>query len=166
MYKEVETYQGVLDDSTISNLLSWVSDNDNLFRHNGEGRRILRLQDTDSVFDNFKEIEGKLKSLIKHEGLIPNHALGDIGNLFCYQTEGASTDVHTDDYHEGYKTVRVNTTISAPEGAGRLIVEGEPIDAKVGTTLVFYPSEVEHWSEPVIGKTPRITLSIAYCFLV
>lgn len=166
MYKEVETYQGVLDDSTISNILSWVSDNDNLFKDNGAGRRRLRLQDINHVFEGFSRIESKLKSLVKHDGLIPNHSLGDNGHFLFIQVDGGSTDKHIDDYHEGYKTVRVNTTISAPEDGGRLMVEGDAVDARVGTTIVFYPSEVEHWSEKVIGKTPRITLSLAYCFPV
>lgn len=164
MNTSVEVYQNVLDNQTLIALRKWVSDNKLLFKDNGKGRKRLRLQDTNKVFDDFKEIEFKLKSLIKYDGLIPNHEFNDHGHIFLYQNEGVSTDKHIDSYHKGYKTVRVNTTISAPEHGGRLVVEGEPINASVGTTLVFYPSEVVHWSEKVIGKTPRITLSLAYCF--
>jgi len=164
MSTAVKIYKNVLNNQTLTYLMKWVSDNELLFKDNGKGRKRLRLQDTNEIFNDFTEIEVKLKNLIKHDGLIPNHEFGDHGHIFLYQNEGVSTDKHIDDYHAGYKTVRINTTISAPEHGGRLVVSGVPIDATVGTTLVFYPSEVEHWSEEVIGKTPRIALSLAYCF--
>jgi len=163
-YETVEVYQDVLSTPTLLKLLKWVDDNNKLFKDNGVGRRRLRLQDINHVFEDFSGIESKLKSLVKHDGLIPNHSLGDNGHFLFIQVDGASTDVHIDNQYAGYKTVRINTTLAAPQSGGRLVVEGRPIDMSVGTTIVFYPSEVEHWSEKVVGDQPRITFSLSYCF--
>ena len=87
--------------------------------------------------------------------LIINH--GSEGVVVSVTFNGGDVYEHCDPRSDkGWTTFRCNVMTQAPEDGGKLYIEDELIDLKVGDLHCYYASEQKHYVTEVEGNTPRV----------
>jgi hypothetical protein len=80
-------------------------------------------------------------------------------NLISFITEGGYVQKHTDPTLAGYKHIRYNLFLSKPYSGGDPIYDGVTMQYEEEYYLTYRVDNTPHWSLPVVGKKPRITIS-------
>lgn len=132
--------------------------NRTLFTHNGESRQLCILNKTKTeISDLAKKIRQKTFNAI---GINDFEEEPLFGIFLGVNNELGFVHEHTDPTHDGFYHFRLNFLISKPENGGMPIINGQEFQVTEGESWVNIASKWKHKSTPVVGKKPRIVLSL------
>ena len=141
-------------------LRDWAFSVEPYLRTNGPGRLCKKTDLIPSTDARYHAVRLRLQ---RHMGLADDIAPEpDHGWLVSIIAAGGEVHPHIDSSPPGMRHVRCNLFLQIPEGGGRPVIDGVPIDVSERMLLAFYPSERKHWSEPCIGMRERVMLSFGY----
>ena len=132
----------------------------NLFIKNivSKGRQYCILNQTNtSVSELAKNIRF---SMFKNIGINVFREEPVYGILLGVINENSSVHPHRDDSILGFYHFRLNVLISKPISGGMPVINGEEFDVSEGESWINVASEWNHWCTPIVGKKPRIVLSL------
>lgn len=163
-------YEDFITDEERDIILKWVKENENYFKINTKesdkinapygSRKICKLQDTpNSPIELVTKIKNRVIELenINDWVLDPNFK-DSIG----INEEGGSIHIHCDGNLDGRTHVRYNILLSYPEEGGHSIYNGKINVLKEKLVWRCVAGKVKHGSVPVVGKKPRITLTLGF----
>ena len=108
--------------------------------------------------DGIKEFYTARDRVIKTFGVQDMRVATPLGHFTMMMDEGASLAKHMD---TGKKHFRCNLVIQKPK-SGKIYIGKKSFSLNEGDLCCFFPSEMQHWSDRIIGQ--RLTCS--YGFLV
>jgi hypothetical protein len=129
------------------------------FKFNGNGK----------IYCNLNNVECALSEKIKLFSLQCFKELGftilkeepNFGNFIGVNSESAFVHMHSDRRVENFWHLRINFMISKPESGGIPIVDYKRYhNIEEDDCWINFASQWKHGSTPVIGKKPRVVLSL------
>lgn len=154
-------YRNFINHETQNLLVAWVYDNLSSFKINPNG--VGRLNRTITVEDTIGPIVSKIKKrIIELDGY--NTDLIDLSHrdYIGINLEGAYIHKHMDFNQGDLVHTRWNLILSYPEEGGHSIYNEEINILEEKLIWKCIAGKVVHGSTKVIGKKPRITLSLGY----
>lgn len=88
-----------------------------------------------------------------------------LGAYLSIISPGGVVHRHRDPTPEGTRHLRCNLFLQLPEKGGRPMIVDVPVNVAQRSLLAFFPSRLEHSSEPFEGDRQRIVLSFGYTVL-
>jgi len=132
----------------------------NLFVKNkmGGGRQYCILNKTNTIVS---ELAKNIRvSMFKNIGIDVFEEEPTYGILLGVITENSFVHRHIDLTKPGFHHFRLNFLVSKPEDGGMPIINGETFNVSEGESWVNVASVWNHSSTQVVGKKPRIVLSL------
>lgn len=152
---------GFLSSADCQTLLDWAR---------GMPPHMIRGSDTDRYFGKLAdlpdvpmlctEVRLRLENLFGLDGIAVQEVRH--GWFLSIGNAGSLIRPHHDLPPDGKRILRCNLFLELPVEGGWPVIEDVPFDVRPGTLLAFLPSELLHWSQPVLGATPRVMLSFGY----
>jgi hypothetical protein len=159
--KGTYAYKNFIDDEIKQTLLSWTDTNYQSFIVNPKsfGRRYKLISSDDSIHELVLTIKNKI---IELENITDWKKEPVYDDFIGVNSEGSSIHNHTDKNYGDYIHTRWNLILSYPEDGGHSIY-GDNINI-LEENLIWkcVAGKYSHGSTKVIGKKPRITLSIGF----
>lgn len=154
-------YKNFIDEKIKNSLVNWVNDNFENFKINpsGPGRMNRTINKEDSIFDTVREIK---KRVIELEGYNPDSIDLSQRDYIGVNLEGAFIHKHMDFNQGNLVHTRWNLILSYPEEGGHSIYNDQINILEENLIWKCVAGKVAHGSTKVIGKKPRITLSLGY----
>lgn len=149
----------IFEEEKIS-LLKWCEENDKKFIPNGFGRKYCVLRGVD---ENVSELVSRIKNrIIGLENITEWVEETLYYDYIGINTRGGAIHKHKDPNLDGYTHTRYNVILSYPEEGGHSKYGGVINVLEENMVWKCVAGKVEHGSTPVIGNTPRITLSLGF----
>lgn len=142
-------------------LVNWTNDNIDKFRinPNGYGRKNKFITSEDSIHPIVQEIK---KRVIEVDGMNPSQVDFSHMDYIGVNIENAYIHKHIDHNKGDLTHVRWNLILGKPEDGGHSIYGKEINILEEKMIWKCIAGKVLHGSTPVIGKKPRITLSLGF----
>lgn len=148
----------VLEQDFANLICNFAKTKEHLFKFNGNGRRYY------STIDSNDEINFYLKATrqLCLNTLEVNQFDEEpkFGIFIGVNTETGFVHEHTDPAKDGYVHFRLNFLVSKPYAGGVPVVNGNEIEVEEFESWINCASKWPHKSTPVVGKKPRIVLSL------
>lgn len=154
-------YKNFIDENTKDFILQWVNDNFDNFKINpsGLGRFNRTILKEDLIFDRVQNIK---KRVIELEGFNPETIDLSHRDYIGINLEGAFIHKHMDFNQGDLIHTRWNLILSYPQEGGHSIYNDQINILEENLIWKCVAGKVAHGSTKVIGKKPRITLSLGY----
>ena len=163
-------YEEFITNDEQKTLLFWTNSNSHLIKINTTnshtinapyGSRQIGILNKipNSPLDLVKKIKDRVIEIEKINDWILDPMFEDAIGI---NKEGGSIHLHTDQNVEGYTHVRYNIILSYPYEGGHSIYNGRINELKERMVWRCVAGRVEHGAVPVIGKKPRITLTLGF----
>ena len=154
-------YKNFIDEDTKDYILHWVNDNFDNFKINpsGPGRVNKTITKEDIIFDRVQNIK---KRVIELEGYNPETIDLSHRDYIGINLEGAFIHKHMDFNQGDLIHTRWNLILSYPQEGGHSIYNDQINILEENLIWKCVAGKVTHGSTKVIGKKPRITLSLGY----
>jgi hypothetical protein len=122
-------------------------------------RRFCNLNEHElALTDRVKEFASESYSKLGVDTVHNEHLLG---NFITVNNAGGFTHNHTDENRaDGYWHVRLNFMLQKPESGGEPIICNHEFSINEGESWINFAYKWQHSSTPVIGKRPRVVLSL------
>lgn len=162
---ETYGYEDFISDEEQSYLLDWTYKNENNFVSNnsyeyGDGKKIGFLHEIDnSPMDLVQKIKDRIVKIENIEEWILDPNFKDAIGI---NYKGAEIHLHTDPNVDGYTHVRYNVILQYPKRGGHSIYNGKINKLKEKMVWRCVAGKIKHGSTKVIGKVPRITLTLGF----
>ena len=139
-------------------LLDWVLENESNMIYNDFGpyRRLLFLSRMDSIHPLIPEVKNRI---LEKEGITEWEEDPFFGDLLVFHTEKAFVHEHVDPATPDHNHVRYNLFLSKPEGGGVPVYKGIEQDFEERFYNTYHVNTNAHWSTPVQGSKPRVSIS-------
>lgn len=159
--KGTYAYKNFIDNNTKRTLLNWVNANYGSFivNPNSVGRKYKRILPEDSIHEIVLQIKNRIIELEKITKWKEEPMYHDFIGV---NSEGSSIHMHTDKNDEDYIHTRWNLILSYPEDGGHSIYNGIINILEENLIWKCIAGKYAHGSTKVIGKKPRITLSMGF----
>lgn len=158
-------YVDFISDEEKNILLKWAFENEDKFYSNkigeyGEGKKIGILQNIEnSPMELVSTIKKRIVEIENIEDWILDPTFQDAIGI---NKKGGAIHKHTDPNIDGYTHVRYNVILQYPKEGGDSIYNGKINKLQENMVWRCVAGKVEHGSNPVIGDTPRITLTLGF----
>lgn len=160
-WKTTYGYKNFISEDTQKIFLDWTSENLETFVFNqfGPNRKNRTIAKEDNIFPLVQNLKKQILEVENKDFHKINLSLRDyIGINF----EGAFIQLHADYAEPGITHTRWNLVLSYPEEGGESIYNGEINKLEERLIWKCEASKYMHGSKKVIGKKPRITLSMGF----
>lgn len=140
-------------------LLNWIFENHNNFRENGYGRKFGVVYDFENYPNLIYILRERIVKIENIQNFLEEPCFRDYVGI---NTEGGQIHYHTDPNKDDYVHTRYNIVLSYPESGGESIYDG--VINKLYEKLIWkcIAGKIFHGSTVVVGKKPRITLSLGF----
>ena len=152
-------YSNFITENEQNILLEWVYKNHEKFKSNGFGRKFGIIYDFEDYPNLIVKLRNKIIELENIKKYLEEPYFKDYVGI---NTEGGAIHYHRDPNQNEYVHTRYNVVLSYPEKGGESIY-GDSVNT-LFEKLVWrcVAGKVYHGSNPVVGKKPRITLSLGF----
>lgn len=148
----------ILEKDFANMICNFAKDKEHLFKINGYGRKYYSTLNFDEEINNYLKATRQL--CLKTLDIDQFEEEPCFGIFIGINTESGSVHEHIDLAKDGYVHFRLNFLVSKPEDGGIPIVNGELIKVEELESWINCASKWPHKSTPVVGKKPRIVLSL------
>ena len=154
-------FKNFINSQIQTELVNWTNNNIDKFRINpsGYGRKNKTITSEDSIHSLVLEIK---KRVIEVDGLDPYQVDFSHRDYIGVNIENAYIHIHMDLNQGDLIHTRWNLILSYPEDGGHSIYGKEINILEEKMIWKCIAGKVSHGSTPVIGKKPRITLSLGF----
>ena len=153
-------YESFISNEDKKLLLNWLEDNMHEFRSKRTGRYYRPIKE---IKNSPLELVQKLKDkIIKLENITDWREEPLFSDYIGINTEGGNIHLHTDPNVNNYIHTRYNIILSWPVKGGESIYGKYVNVLKENLVWKCVAGKVKHASKPVVGKKPRITLSLGF----
>lgn len=158
-------YLDFITDHEKNFLLDWTLENEEKFYQNkigqyGEGKKIGILQNIEN--SPMKIVESIKKRIIDIENIDEWELDPTFKDAIGINREGGAIHTHIDPNIDGHTHVRYNVLLSCPEEGGDSIYDNKINKLVEKMVWRCVAGVVEHGSTPVVGKKPRVTLTLGF----
>jgi hypothetical protein len=154
-------YKNFIDGEIKQTLLNWVDENYSSFKINpmNYGRKFKKISINDSIYELVSTIKNKI---IELENITDWKKEPMFEDYIGVNIEGGFIHTHMDRNDGNYIHTRWNLILSYPEDGGHSIYNGYVNILEENLIWKCIAGKFTHGSTEVIGKKPRITLSIGF----
>jgi hypothetical protein len=159
--KETYAYKNFIEEETKQVLLNWVDENYSSFTVNpiNFGRKFKKISTDDSIYELVTTIKNKI---VEIDNITDWKKETTYDDFIGVNTEGAIIHSHIDKNDGDYIHTRWNLILSYPENGGHSIYNGNVNVLEENLIWKCVAGKYLHGSTKVVGKKPRITLSIGF----
>jgi hypothetical protein len=163
-------YEDFITEEEQSELLLWTNQNSHLFKVNETGSDLINAPYGSRKIGILKKIKNSPLELVKKikDRVIEIEQIKDwkeepyFNDAIGINEEGGSIHTHTDPNELGFVHVRYNLILSYPLDGGHSIYNGKMNILKEKMVWRCVAGKVPHSSTAVIGKKPRVTLTMGF----
>jgi hypothetical protein len=154
-------YKDFIDDEVKQTLLNWVDSNFKSFTINpiSPNRRYKKISKNEPIHELVLSLKNKI---IELENITDWRKEPIFEDFIGVNGEGAQIHVHSDENEGDYIHTRWNLILSYPEDGGHSIYDNKINILQENLIWKCVAGKYRHGSTQVIGKKPRITLSIGF----
>jgi len=148
----------VLKKNVANKISKFAKNNEHLFVSNGIGRKYYSTMFNKNDFNVY--LESIRQMCLKNLEIEQFEEEPYFGIFIGINTESGFVQEHTDPSKDGYVHFRLNFLISKPKSGGMPVINGKEIRVNELESWINCASKWLHKSTPVVGKKPRIVLSL------